>query len=78
MVVATEDNTDVDVYYADNGIAVEDEHFTLQKFEVFTRDTRQMFMQPQIDFTGTRILATKPVSVYSGDGEVRIYATVST
>lgn len=32
MVIATEDNTDVDVHYADNGVTLEGEHITLQKY----------------------------------------------
>lgn len=77
MVIATEDNTEVGVYYTDNGIAIEDEHITLQQYEVFTRDAYHMEGRPQADFTGTRILATKPVSVYSGNGVAYLLADVS-
>ena len=76
MIVATEDNTEVDVYYADN-VPLEDEHFTLNQFEVFTVDVHIISGRPQIDFTGTRVLATKPVGVYSGVGTAFIYAPVS-
>lgn len=76
MVAATEDNTDVDVYYTDNGVAIEDEHITLQKYEVFTRDCYHIDGKPEIDFTGTHVLATKPISVYSGNGMARISAEV--
>lgn len=78
MVVAAEDDTYVDVYYTDNGVTIEDEHVTLQKYEVFTRDAHYMTEGYLIDFTGTRVMATKPVAVYSGDGFVQIRASVST
>lgn len=77
MVIATEDNTGVDVYYTYNGVTIPDEHITLQKYEVFTRDTYYMTSGDSIDFTGTQVLATKPVSVYSGDGWIKLAATVS-
>lgn len=77
MIAATEDNTDVDVYYKYNGVPIEDEHVTLQKYEVFTRDVYYIDGQPHIDFTGTRVLATKPVSVYSGNGRAYLHAEAS-
>ena len=77
MVVATEDNTDVEVHYVENGdVTLPDEHFTLNKHEVFTRDTYYVSGSPPIDFTGSRVLADKPVAVYSG-GILSLYAPVS-
>ena len=58
MVVATEDNTTVDVYYS--GLPLPDEQFILHKFQVFTKTSEDD------DFTGARVVADKPVSVYSG------------
>lgn len=72
MIVATEDNTDVDVFYTNNGVAIEDEHITLQKYEVFTKDSYYLDGKPKLDYSGTRILATKPVAVYSGNGAARV------
>ena len=77
MLVATEDNTDVEVHYAENGdVTLPDEYFTLNKYEVFTRSTYYVTDQPEIDFTGSRVLTDKPVAVYSG-GQVYIHAPVS-
>lgn len=76
MIVATEDNTQVGVYYTDNGIAIEDENITLQTHQVFTKDCYHLDGQPLIDFTGTRVVATKAVSVYSGNGLADISAVV--
>ena len=75
MVVATEDNTEVDVYYPQS-VPLEDEHFTLNLYEVFTMDTYEISGRPLIDLTGTRVVATKPVAVYSGVGRVELYAQV--
>lgn len=61
----------------DNGVTLEDEHITLHKYEVFTRDCYHLDEKPEIDFTGTNVLATKPVSVYSGQGQSSFYAEVS-
>lgn len=77
MVVASEDNTDIDVFYMDNGVTIEDEHITLQKYEVFTRDCYFLAGRPEIDFTGTHVLATKPVSVFSGLSEAYVPLSVS-
>lgn len=76
MIVATENNTGVDVYYTDNGIAIEDEHITLQRYEVFTRNSYYLDGRPVIDFTGTRVLSNRPVSVYSGIGSANVYPEV--
>lgn len=77
MIVATEDNTDIHVLYTDNGVAIEDEHTILQKYDVFTVDSFYMDGRPHIDFTGSRILANKPVSVYSGNGLALLYVEVN-
>ena len=76
VIVASENNTEVDVLYADD-ISLEDEHFVLNQMEVFTRDVYYLEGRPEIDFTGTRVLASKPVSVYSGNGRAYLYAPVS-
>ena len=68
MVVATEDNTEVAVYYPAD-VTLPDEYFTLNLYEVFTMDTYDIG-RLSIDFTGTRVVASKPVSVYSGVGRV--------
>ena len=76
MIVATESNTDVDVYYRP-GVELEDEHFSLDPHEVFTMDTYEISGRPLIDLTGTRVVATKPVAVYSGVAWTRgLYASV--
>ncbi len=79
MVVATEDNTGVQVRYVDNGdVTLPDEELTLNKHEVFTRDAYHHDSgSPEIDFTGTYISADKPVAVYSGHGTVYLSAPVS-
>ena len=74
--MATEDNSEVEVHYPD-GVPLQDEHFTFNKYEVFSRDAFYVSDRPEIDFTGTRVLATKPVSVYSGIGKANLYASVS-
>jgi len=74
--VATEDNTEIDVHYAD-GIHLEDEHITLNKYEIFHKDSNFVEGNQKIDFTGSRVLATKPVSVYAGNGKVYLYVQVS-
>ncbi len=67
MVVATEDDTDVEVQYAYVGSdTLPNEHFTINKHEVFTRNTYFIDGQPRLDFTGSRVLADKPVAVFSG------------
>ena len=66
MVVATEDGTEVAVYYPAD-VTLTDEHFTLDLYEVFTMDTYDIG-RLIIDLTGTRVVASKPVSVYSGVG----------
>ena len=67
MVAATDNNTQVEVHY--NTIALPDEQFTLDEYEVFTTSITG-------DFTGTSVVADKPISVYSSiHGEV--YAAVS-
>ena len=50
--------------------------FTLNKYEVFTRDVYYVTGRPVIDFTGTRVLADKPVAVYSGAFSGAYYAEV--
>ena len=76
MIVATESNTDVSVYYPAD-VELVDEYFSLDLHEVFTMDTYEISGRPLIDFTGTRVLATKAVAVYSGVGEVQgLYAPV--
>lgn len=77
MIVATDHYTNVDVYYAHNGVTIEDEHLTLQKYEVFTRDTSLLDGDTAIDFTGTHVVATKPISVYSGNGRAYLHPEVS-
>lgn len=77
MIVASEDNTVVDVYYSDNGVIIEDEYITLHNYDVFTKDAYYMTGGRDIDFTGTRVMSTKPVSVYCGEGWTKIYAPVS-
>ena len=74
--MATEDNTEIDVHYAD-GIHLEDEHFTLNKYQIFHKDSNRVEGNREIDFTGSRVLATKPVSVYAGNGRVYLYVEVS-
>ena len=76
MIVATEDNTEVDVHYA-NEVTLEDEQFTLNQYEVFTKDLYYVDGQPEIDFTGARVVANKAVGVYSGPGIAYVYASVS-
>ncbi len=77
MVVATEDDTSVEVHYAENGdVTLPDEQFTLSKHDVFTRDTFLVDGRPKLDFTGSRVLADKPVTVYAG-GVVELFASVS-
>ena len=56
LVVATEDNTQVDVYYSTTD---PDQRVTLNQFQVYTETIND-------DLTGTRIVASKPVSVYCG------------
>ena len=74
MVVASEDNTEVDVYYTDD-VTLDDEQFTLNQHEVFTRDVSYIIIGSSLDdFTGSRVLANKPVGVYSGHGCARINA----
>ena len=75
MVVATDSDTEVDVYYP-NGTTLEDEHFTLNEFDVFSRDTYHNVDDHRMDLTGTQIVATKPVAVYSGNGRVIVQSTV--
>ena len=58
LVVATEDNTQVDVYYSTTD---PDLRVTLNRFQVYTKTIPD-------DLTGTRIVTTKPVSVYCGGG----------
>ena len=67
MVVATEDNTTVDVHYSN--VPLPNENFTLNQYEVFTGLIEG-------DFTGTRVVSNKPVSVYSG-GDVIFHAPVN-
>ena len=67
MVVATEDNTLVDIHYSN--VTVPDEQVTLNQYEVFTRNIDG-------DFTGTRVVADKAISVYSGALD-ELYADVS-
>lgn len=77
MVVAAEDNTAINVYYTDNSTGRGTEQITLQKYEIFTRDCYYVEGRPHVDFTGTHVVATKPVSVYSGNGASYLYAQVS-
>lgn len=44
---------------------------------VFTKDAHYMTGTQAVNFTGTRILTTKPVSVYFGDGHVQLNTPVS-
>ncbi len=74
MVVATEDNTDVQVMYAHDTV---EEYFTLDKYEVFTRDTYHVSGRPVTDFTGTQVLSSKPVAVFSGVAVAKLHAPVS-
>ena len=64
-IVAAEGDTEVDVIYA-AGLGLDDEHITLNAWATFTRDTFYDVDVDYLDFTGTRILASKPVAVYSG------------
>lgn len=65
------------MYYTENGVTIDDEHITLHEYQVFARDAYYMEGKPELDFTGTRIVATKPVSVYSGNGAAIVYAVVT-
>ena len=67
LVVATEDNTQVDVYYSTTD---PDIRVTLNKYQVYTETIFD-------DLTGTRIVANKPVSVYCGGG-ANLYAVSNT
>ncbi len=77
MIVATDDDTEVDVYYTDDIVEVEDEHVMLNKHEIFTKDAWWITEQPELDFTGTRVMANKPITVYSGNGQAFLHAPVS-
>ena len=65
--MATEDDTLVDVYYPSDA-TLTDQQFVLNLYEVYTMDTYELPGKPVIDLTGTRVLANKPVAVYSGVG----------
>lgn len=76
MVVATEDETTVSVHYV-GGVSLPNEHFTLNRHQVFTRDPYHIEDKPMLDFTGCRVVADKPVAVYAGGRVRELYATVS-
>jgi hypothetical protein len=76
MVVASDDNTEVHVSYP-SGVSLSDEYFTLQRNQIFTKDLYYQSGKPKIDWTGARVLSTKPVGVYGGPGRAYSYASVS-
>ena len=63
MVVATENNTYVEVYRKSGANFTLDMSETLQRHQVYTRDSTS-------DLTGAYVISSKPVSVYSGHGHV--------
>ena len=78
MVVATEDDTEVAVFHKDSYGYESPQIFIIHKHEVFTKDAyREGSSHYAADYTGSRVLANKPVKVYSGHGAVSFYATVS-
>ena len=74
MIVATEDNTVVDVHYRSSA-SLADEQFTLNQYQVYTKDLYEVTGKPKTDLTGTRVVANKPVAVYSGVGRARLQAS---
>ena len=74
MIVATEDNTVVDVYYP-SGASLTDEQVTLNQYQVYTKDLYEATGKPKTDLTGTRVVANKPVAVYSGVGRALLKAS---
>ena len=72
MVVATEDDTQIEVYH--NNML--DANATISRHQVFTQDAYRLNNDYTQDYTGARVLANKPVKVYAGHGAVELYHTV--